>query len=144
MSTPCRAPGAGWPAAERALGLWRDWNGRKEGAGAPRLPASGIGTQCQRSAGVPSNPARRWSGEGRLPSLWLHSPASQRLSHPVSGLIFHASEWKGDYNENLCVFAVRLVSQCKETRSRLPIFIFHSRFGEHSRARGKRVCSVAG
>lgn len=67
MSTPSRAPGAGWPAAERALGLWRDWNGRKEGAGAPRLPASGIGTQCQRSAGVPSNPARRWSGEGRAP-----------------------------------------------------------------------------
>lgn len=79
-----------------------------------------------------------------LPSLWLPSPASQRLSHPVSGLIFHASEWKRDYNENLCVFGVRLVSQCGETRSRLPIFIFHSRFGEHSRARGERVCSVAG
>lgn len=102
MSTPSREPRAGWPAAERALGFWGDGNGRKEGAGAPRLPALEIGTQCQRSAGVPSNPARRWSGMGRAPlTLWLPSLASLRLSHPVSGLILHASEWKGDYNEDL-------------------------------------------
>lgn len=45
---------------------------------------------------------------------------------------------EGGCNEDLCVFRARLVSQRRETRSLLPISIFHSRFGERSRARGAR------
>ena len=71
---------------------------RGEGdAGAPGLPASGTGTQYQRSARefqatLPGGGAER-AGH---PSLFgFPPPASQRLSYPVSGLIFHASKWKG-------------------------------------------------
>lgn len=93
---PAEAPGRGGSGRSARWGAWGSGNGRKEGAGASRMPAFGMETQCQSSAGVLSHPARRWSGEGRAPSLFgFPPPVFQRLSHPVSGLIFHAGEWKG-------------------------------------------------
>lgn len=54
--------------------------------------------------------------------------ASHLLSYPVSGLIFYASKWEG-ITIKICVLQARLVSQCREPKSLLPISIFHSCFG---------------
>ena len=65
-------------------------------SGAPGVPAVEVGTQC--SAGVPSDPAgcvRVAEGVGHPSLFGFPPPASQRLSYPVSGLIFHESKWKG-------------------------------------------------
>lgn len=80
-------------------------NGRKGGAGAPRLPAWGIGTQCQRSAGVPSNDARRRNRGGqalfilRLPFFGFPALVISCLWPDIS-----PGQMQGDYNEDLCVF----------------------------------------
>lgn len=51
---------------------------------------------------------------------------------------------EGDYNEDLCVLGARLVSQCREPKSLLPISIFHSCFGERKLAcRGSGGGSVS-
>lgn len=84
MSTPGRVPRAGSPAAERALELWGDWNGRKEGAVAPRLPASGIGTQCQRSAGVRAILPGGGAERAGHPSLFGFPPQLPSACHILS------------------------------------------------------------
>lgn len=134
MSTQSGAPGQRRgdprPSARRGMGGGGSGNGRRGAAGASGLPASRTGTQCQRSARVPSNLARRWSGEGRAP-LTLRLPSSCLPALVISCLWPDISreQMEGDYNEDLCVFRARLVSQCREPRSLLPISIFHSRFG---------------
>ena len=60
----------------------------------------------------------------RLPSLCLPALVISCLWPDIS-----REQMEGDYNEDLCVFRARLVSQCREPRSLLPISIFHSRFG---------------
>lgn len=80
-------------------------NGRKGGAGVPGLPAWGIGTQCQRSAEVSSNDARRWNGVGqalftlRLPFFGFSALVISCLWPDIS-----RGQMEGDYNEDLCVF----------------------------------------
>lgn len=148
VSTPWKHPGRGGPrrSARRAGVRWVG-EGNCEGqgdSGSPGVPATGVGPQCQCSAGVPSNTARGWSGENRAP-LTLRLPSLCFPALVISCLWPDISreQMEGDYNEDLCVFRARLVSQCREPRSLLPISIFHSRFGECSRARGELVCTAA-
>lgn len=130
MSTLWGALGAGGGAHAGGVG-----GGEVGVAGASRQPASEIGTQ--RPTGVWSNPATRWSGAGRTPlTPPLPSPGFPALVMFRIGPDISHGRMGGECNEDLCVFRARLGSQCRETRSLLPLSIFHSRFGERSRAQG--------
>lgn len=93
---PRGAPGAGWPAALRALragGREREekWKRARPGC-QPRELELNTSALPEFRATLPGGGAER-AGH---PSLFgFPPPASQRLSYPVSGLIFHASKWKG-------------------------------------------------
>lgn len=89
-------PGA--EGAERARGRVYAGTGGEEDSDVPSLPAAGTRTQCQRFAQVHrALPVGGAEGD-RHPSLFATPPphpASQRLSYPVSGLIFYAGKCKG-------------------------------------------------
>lgn len=70
--------------------------GGEEDSDVPRLPAAGTRIQCLRFAQVQRVLPVGGAERDRHPSLFAPSlPASQRLSYPVSGLIFYAGKWKG-------------------------------------------------
>lgn len=73
--------------------------------GAPKLPATGVGTQCPRSAGVPSHPARGWSGGDPAPlTLRLPSPCFPALVISCLWPDISHEQMEADYKEDLCVF----------------------------------------
>ena len=77
------------------------------------------------------------SGRRRAPlTLRLPSPCFPALVISCLWPDISREQMEGDYNEDLCVFRVGLVSQCRELGSPLPISIFHSRFGERRPAWG--------
>ena len=103
VSTPEKHPGQGGPRrgackARVGGGCWRRWRGdaRSRGLRSARSACSGSwdSVLC-RSSSDPAGCVCVAEGVGHPSLFGCPPPASQRLSYPVSGLIFHESKWKG-------------------------------------------------
>lgn len=146
MYTPEKHPGRGGPrrGACRARvggGCWQRWRGdaRSRGLRSARSACSGSWNAVPVLGRSSERPCRVCvcSGGRRAPlTLGLPSPCFPALVISCLWPDISREQMEGDYNEDLCVFRAGLVSQCREPGSPLPISIFHSRFGERSRARG--------
>lgn len=111
------------------------------------MPAVGVGTQCRCSAGVPSDPAGCVcvaEGVGHPSLLGFPPPASQRLSYPVSGLIFHESKWKGITMKIYVCFERGWFPSVGSRDRHFPFPFFIRALGSAVGRGGEAVCAAAG